>query len=98
MLPCTTLIRHSRPSAPHAMLSTRVQMTCDDCHRAADGGVWPYEAEMHPVALNDLNPNRPHGKAYILVPEFAKHCAACHTLQFDKRFGNEQVPHDKPEA
>jgi hypothetical protein len=30
-------------------------------------------------------------------PEFAKHCAACHTLQFDKRFGNEQVPHDKPE-
>ncbi len=78
--------------------NTRVQMTCDDCHRAADGGVWPYEAEMHPVALNDLNPNRPHGKAYIPVPEFAKHCAACHTLQFDKRFGNEQVPHDKPET
>ena len=31
-------------------------------------------------------------------PEFARHCAACHTLQFDKRFGNEQVPHDKPEV
>jgi len=46
----------------------------------------------------NLNPSRPHGKAYIPVPEFAKHCAACHTLQFDKRFGNEQVPHDKPET
>jgi len=31
-------------------------------------------------------------------PEFANHCAACHTLQFDKRFGNEQVPHDQPEV
>jgi hypothetical protein len=31
-------------------------------------------------------------------PGFAKHCAACHTLQFDKRFGNDQLPHDKPEA
>jgi len=53
---------------------------------------------MHPVALNDLNRSRRHGKSYIPVPEFAKHCAACHTLQFDKRFGNEQVPHDKPET
>jgi hypothetical protein len=31
-------------------------------------------------------------------PEFAKQCAVCHTLQFDKRFGNDQVPHDKPEV
>ena len=29
---------------------------------------------------------------------FHANCAACHTLQFDKRFGNEQVPHDKPEV
>ncbi len=29
---------------------------------------------------------------------FAQHCAACHTLQFDKRFGKEQVPHEKPEV
>ncbi|MBZ5663739.1 MAG: cytochrome c3 family protein [Acidobacteriia bacterium] len=78
--------------------NTRVQMTCDDCHRAAGGGNWPYGAEMRPVAVNDANPGRPHGKAYMPVPEFAKHCAACHTLQFDKRFGNEQVPHDKPEV
>jgi hypothetical protein len=31
-------------------------------------------------------------------PTFAKSCDACHTLQFDQRFGNEQVPHEKPEA
>jgi hypothetical protein len=31
-------------------------------------------------------------------PEFSKHCAACHTLQFDKSFGDEQVPHDRPEV
>jgi hypothetical protein len=29
---------------------------------------------------------------------FSQDCAACHTLQFDKRFGNEQVPHEKPEV
>ena len=29
---------------------------------------------------------------------FSDNCAACHTLQFDKRFGNEQVPHEKPEV
>jgi len=31
-------------------------------------------------------------------PKFSEHCAACHTLQFDKRFGNDQVPHDTPEV
>jgi hypothetical protein len=78
--------------------NTRVQMTCDDCHRAATGGAWPYGTELHPIALNDGNTSRPSGKAYMVVPQFAKHCAACHTLQFDKHFGNEQVPHDKPEV
>jgi hypothetical protein len=29
---------------------------------------------------------------------FASHCAACHLLHFDKRFGGDQVPHDKPHA
>jgi predicted CXXCH cytochrome family protein len=37
-------------------------------------------------------------QAYLPLPSFAKHCAACHTLQFDQHFGNEQVPHAKPEA
>ena len=78
--------------------STRVQMTCDDCHRAADEGAWPYSVEVHPVALNDAKPGTAHAKAYMPVPQFAKHCAGCHTLQFDQRFGNDQVPHDKPEV
>jgi hypothetical protein len=30
-------------------------------------------------------------------PQFANNCAGCHLLDFDKRFGKEQVPHDKPE-
>jgi hypothetical protein len=79
--------------------NTRVQMTCDDCHRPAGAEAWPYgTAEIHPVAASDASPNRPHEQAYMPPPGFAKHCAACHTLQFDKRFGNDQLPHDKPEA
>lgn len=78
--------------------NARVQMTCDDCHRATGGGPWPYGAELHPVAVNDANASRLRSKAYMPVPQFAKHCAGCHTLQFDRRFGNDQVPHDKPEA
>jgi len=34
----------------------------------------------------------------MLPVKFATECAGCHTLQFDTRFGPEQVPHDKPEA
>jgi hypothetical protein len=37
-------------------------------------------------------------QGYMAPPAFTQNCAACHTLQFDKRFGNEQVPHDKPEV
>jgi hypothetical protein len=28
---------------------------------------------------------------------FSDHCSGCHTLQFDRRFGDLQVPHDRPE-
>src|SRR6266851_2227380 len=70
MLPCTTPIRHSRPSAPRAMLSTRVQCFCR-----------PRRMRRVPNA----------------TPSFAR-ATANRTLQFDKRFGNEQVPHDKPET
>ena len=80
--------------------NTRVQMTCDDCHRAATAGSWPdaADATLHRVATDDANPRLLHNQSYIPAPEFAKHCAACHTLQFDTRFGNDQVPHDKPEV
>ena len=76
--------------------NTRVQMTCEACHRPS---VSPYgTAEIHPVAATDATLSRRHDQAYMPPPEFAKHCAACHTLQFDRRFGNDQVPHDKPEV
>ena len=35
---------------------------------------------------------------YMTPITFSQHCAACHTLQFDKRFGNEQAPHERPEV
>ena len=75
----------------------RVQMTCDDCHRAASGdSVWPYAAPGQNVTVEQV-PSRFIGlSGYMAAVRFAKHCAACHTLQFDRRFGNEQVPHDRP--
>jgi hypothetical protein len=79
--------------------NTRVQMTCDDCHSPAGAGALPYgAAEMDPVAATEADLSRHHDPSYMPLPEFAKHCATCHTLQFDKRFGNDQVPHDKPEV
>ncbi len=79
--------------------NTRVQLTCDDCHRSTAAGGWLYgTAEVHPVATTEASLGPGHDQAYFPPPEFAKHCAGCHTLQFDKHFSNEQVPHDKPEA
>ena len=79
----------------------RVQMACDDCHRAgSEGEDWPYGAHLvrsaasEPVADARLNRH----SSYMAPIRFASHCAACHTLQFDPRFGNQQVPHDKPET
>ena len=40
----------------------------------------------------------PLRQRYMAPVTFSQNCAACHTLQFDKRFGNEQVPHEKPEV
>jgi len=78
--------------------NTRVQKTCDDCHHPADARSSPHGAEMHPVSVTDENVSRNRDQTYMPLPEFAKHCAACHTLQFDQRFGNDQVPHDKSEV
>jgi hypothetical protein len=78
--------------------NTRVQMVCEDCHRTSGDGAWPYgTGALRPVATTDAGSDQRPRQAYILPPSFAKNCAACHTLQFDKRFGNEQVPHEKPE-
>ena len=37
------------------------------------------------------------GRAYMSPVTYAKHCAACHGLQFDTRF-QEGAPHDTPEV
>jgi hypothetical protein len=85
---------------------TRVQMTCDDCHRFANvSEALPYPgiapqlistaasgATTEPSPIPHTNP-----RAYLAAPEFAKHCAGCHVLDFDRRFGSDQVPHDKPQ-
>jgi hypothetical protein len=79
--------------------NTRVQMTCDDCHRTSTAGTWPYATtELQPVTTADTASGRNRPQPYMPPPTFARQCAACHTLQFDRRFGNEQVPHDKPEV
>ena len=83
----------------------RVQMTCDDCHRpegAADSAPYPGSAAQVQYAAapqkDGAQPQRSEGnaRAYMAPPEFANHCAGCHLLTFDKRFGEEQVPHDSP--
>jgi hypothetical protein len=78
----------------------RVQMTCEDCHRLTG------ESDQLAYA-GDPIPTRPTGPTNAfhapirpspMEPvKFASDCAGCHTLQFDTRFGAEQVPHDKPE-
>jgi hypothetical protein len=75
----------------------RVQMICDDCHRTANAdGDWPYRAPAQNVSVEPAPIRTIERGAYMTPIQYAKHCAACHTLQFDRRFGNEQVPHDQP--
>jgi hypothetical protein len=91
--------------------NARVQMVCDDCHRsAADAGSpWPYGDPVsrrgamppspEPAAASAAKPEPPAppaSHAYMVPPTYARTCAACHTLQFDKRFAVE-VPHDTPD-
>jgi hypothetical protein len=76
----------------------RVQMTCDDCHRAArDNRVWPYGAQGQNETVEQVSSPISGLGGYMAAIQFSKHCAACHTLQFDRYFGNEQVPHDRPD-
>lgn len=85
---------------------TRVQMTCDDCHRpagVADALPYPgssaqlqYAAALQRGGAQTGMPPWISRRAYMAPTEFAKHCAGCHLLTFDMRFGEEQVPHDSP--
>jgi hypothetical protein len=89
-----------------------VQLDCADCHRPeAVRAEWPYgdahyiaakasyaPSELAPRESGALRPLRPpSGREFMAPPKFATACAACHLLEFDKRF-SEGVPHDKPEV
>jgi hypothetical protein len=86
-----------------------VQMDCDDCHRsAASKEAWRFGPGQVPVhepgpagamsapQKSDL-PLIVSARAYMAPVTYAKSCAGCHGLQFDKRF-TEGVPHDTPEV
>lgn len=87
---------------------TRVQMACDDCHRPAGAAdALPYAGTQLQLVSMPTSSAAPasvsspaylRARAYFAPPEFARHCAGCHSLEFDRRFGAEQVPHDKPEV
>lgn len=77
-----------------------VQMACADCHRPpADARPWPYAAaSLQPVASAGSDPLAPQPtRAYMAPVSYEKHCAACHLLNFDRRF-SESVPHKEPKA
>jgi hypothetical protein len=85
-----------------------VQMVCTDCHRSpADAAQpWPYGdaqnriAAAPAVAATTAKPDLPASapaRAYMADPTYARTCAACHTLQFDKALA-EVVPHGTPEV
>jgi hypothetical protein len=78
-----------------------VQLDCDDCHRTArPESRWRFGASdtlEQPLNLQAIPPSRDPSRAYMSPVRYARHCAACHELQFDPRF-QEGVPHDRPEV
>ena len=110
--PSTIQLNHYRHLQPNLLgpNGVSVQMVCSDCHRdAADAtGPWPYgdaKSQMAAaVARESVSNENSFGtassvasRAYMAPATYAQTCAACHTLQFDKRIPD-AVPHDKPEA
>lgn len=78
-----------------------VKLDCSDCHRpfAEAAEPWKYGA------TSGTQPQERAGHAEVFHPDagrelmmpitYANQCAACHTLQFDRRFA-EEVPHREP--
>jgi hypothetical protein len=96
---------HMQPNlaGPIALGQSPVQLECVDCHRTAaeSDGKWRFgtpkwqgEATQ---ALEAAETSQTRGRAYMEPVSYDKHCAACHTLPFDRRSA-ESVPHEKPEA
>ncbi len=57
--------------------------------RGPTGNVQLKCADCHRLGAGD--------KAYMQPVDYEKHCASCHTLQFDRRF-SESVPHKDPQV
>ena len=108
--PGTIQLNHYRHLQPNLLgpNGARVQMVCNDCHRsAADANLaWPYgdsQSEAGAVNATPLAAAKSNlrisakSRAYMAPATYAHACAACHSLQFDKRLAD-AVPHDSPEA
>lgn len=79
----------------------RVQMTCDDCHRTSGASdPWPYTFATNQATGTSRDEARLlEGTTGAMTPiQFSTHCSGCHTLQFDRRFDDVQVPHDRPDV
>jgi len=83
-------------------------MVCTDCHRSAvDANAgWPYgdpqsRSGTPPVVSASATkadaPLSTPSRAFMAPATYARTCAACHSLQFDKRL-TDAVPHDTPEV
>jgi hypothetical protein len=108
--PGTIQLNHYRHLQPNLLgpNGSRVQMVCADCHRsAADANTeWPYgDPRSQKGAANGISSGaaKPDplvvtsSRAYMAPALYAHACAACHSLQFDKRI-TDVVPHDTPEV
>jgi hypothetical protein len=87
-----------------------VDLDCQDCHRPAiPDSTWKYgslggikiadadaSSRLTKIAQKSLPPSLDYRRAYMSPIAYAKHCVACHGLQFDPRF-QESAPHDTPE-
>ena len=103
--PGTIQLNHFRHLQPNLLgPNGRVQLVCTDCHRpAADANnAWPYGDPQNQIGgAKDLS--KPDAlisassRAYMAPATYAHACAACHSLQFDKRIAD-AVPHDTPEV
>jgi hypothetical protein len=89
----------------------KVQLVCDDCHRAnplnqewrfplspgSPEGETPQFVTVSGGGNRLVPPSRTESRAYMGPITYAQHCAGCHPMPFDKRF-TESVPHDTPEV
>jgi hypothetical protein len=76
-----------------------VRLDCSDCHQTGDTTEpWKFGSTEPLNSLTDAKnfpPSKQTGRASMVPIAYAKHCSACHGLQFDPRFQGE-VPHDTP--